>query len=155
MTYASLSLVAFLYLDLQRACLKEARFSMDNQTTFGLIRLQLVFCRYHIELRVSHFEQRITIYKENKISVMQELHEVQWWPTLRELVQVRKSIRESYSMLSTHDLAGADFEQYSKYRETCFWFSLLVSRPIFKQVFLDFLRPDVGFPVGSGQDGLL
>jgi hypothetical protein len=39
---------------------------------------------------------------------------VQWWPVLRELVQVRKSIRESFSLLSVDDLAGADFEQYSK-----------------------------------------
>ncbi|KAG0563097.1 hypothetical protein KC19_8G004300 [Ceratodon purpureus] len=43
-----------------------------------------------------------------------ELHEVQWWPVLRELVQVRKSIRESFFLLSVDDLAGADFEQYSK-----------------------------------------
>lgn len=41
-----------------------------------------------------------------------ELHEVQWWPVLRELVQVRKSIRESFSLLSADDLAGADFQEY-------------------------------------------
>lgn len=48
-------------------------------------------------------------------SVVQELHEVQWWPVLRELVQVRKSIRESFSLLSVDDVAGADFQQYSKW----------------------------------------
>lgn len=46
--------------------------------------------------------------------VAQELVEVQWWPVLRELVQVRKSIRESFSLLSKEELGWAVFEDYSE-----------------------------------------
>ncbi|KAI5070185.1 hypothetical protein GOP47_0014528 [Adiantum capillus-veneris] len=41
-----------------------------------------------------------------------ELHEVQWWPVLRELIQVRRAIRMSFSRLTGQELAWADFEQY-------------------------------------------
>lgn len=41
-----------------------------------------------------------------------ELHEVQWWPVLRELIQVRRAIRTSFSQLAGQELAWADFEQY-------------------------------------------
>lgn len=50
---------------------------------------------------------------------------MQWWPVLRELVQVRKSIRESFALLSAEDLAGANFEEYSKLEcDICIYFGL-------------------------------
>jgi hypothetical protein len=47
--------------------------------------------------------------------------EVQWFPVLRELVQVRKSIKESFTLLSRSDLAWADYEEYSKSKVALFW----------------------------------
>eukprot|EP00250_Pteridium_aquilinum_P009486 c18698_g1_i1 orf=110-3349(+) len=41
-----------------------------------------------------------------------ELKEVQWWPVLRELIQVRRAIKKSFSQLAGPKLAWADFEQY-------------------------------------------
>jgi hypothetical protein len=40
--------------------------------------------------------------------------EVQWLPMVRELVQVRKAIKESFTRLSRDQLAGASFEEYGK-----------------------------------------
>ncbi|KAH7299329.1 hypothetical protein KP509_24G005700 [Ceratopteris richardii] len=42
----------------------------------------------------------------------QELDEVQWWPVLRELVQIRRAIRTSFSLLSGEELGWADFDHY-------------------------------------------
>ncbi|KAL3691902.1 hypothetical protein R1sor_005553 [Riccia sorocarpa] len=42
----------------------------------------------------------------------QELGEVQWWPVMRELIQVRKAIKESYAQFSSSQLALADFNEF-------------------------------------------
>lgn len=53
---------------------------------------------------------------------MQELKEVQWWPVLRELIQVRKSIKESYFVFDDEAAAGATLDEFRKwpsYYPTC------------------------------------
>ncbi|KAL2609007.1 hypothetical protein R1flu_027580 [Riccia fluitans] len=42
----------------------------------------------------------------------QELEEVQWWPLMRELIQVRKAIKESYGQFSRSQLAFANYNEY-------------------------------------------
>ncbi|CAM6085612.1 unnamed protein product [Calypogeia fissa] len=42
----------------------------------------------------------------------QEIMEVQWMPMVRELVQVRKAIKESFGRLDQQELAWATFEEY-------------------------------------------
>lgn len=41
-----------------------------------------------------------------------ELSEVQWWPVLRELIQIRQAIKRSFSHLTGPTLAWADFDEY-------------------------------------------
>ncbi|OAE35833.1 hypothetical protein AXG93_4225s1370 [Marchantia polymorpha subsp. ruderalis] len=41
-----------------------------------------------------------------------ELLEVQWWPVIRELIQVRKAIKESYTKLSPNELSLASYNEY-------------------------------------------
>ncbi|KAJ7521949.1 hypothetical protein O6H91_19G076300 [Diphasiastrum complanatum] len=41
-----------------------------------------------------------------------ELEEVQWWPAVRELIQIRQAIKKSYHLLDRQDVAWASFKEY-------------------------------------------